>query len=207
MNLDAFKPLVLAEVIGCPDPLLNQAILMAAAQLCRESMAWTEFQDPIRLVDGVSDYGIDVPTGANLLTVRDVWVGNRRLEARVSQLIVPGEQSSVPMYYNMARDRSLLSVFPMPMASNGATLSVRACYFPLPTATTLPDFLGQDYMDAIASGAKARLMMMPNVPWSNPNLGDYYRNNFDASLIEARIEEMHDRAPGRLTVQPRSFGF
>jgi hypothetical protein len=61
-------------------------------------------------------------------------------------------------------------------------------------------------MDAIASGAKARLLMMPGVPWSNPALGAYYRQSFDASIIDARIEEMHDRVPGRLTVQPRIFG-
>lgn len=207
MNLDAFKPLVLTEVIGCPDPLLNQAILMAAAQFCRESMSWTETQDPITLVNGVSDYDLDAPMGAYLLTVRDVWVGNRRLQAITTQEVTPGERSSEPSFYNLATSRESLSVFPTPAGVTGASLVVRACYFPAPNATSLPDFLGRNYLDAITSGAKARLMAVPAVPWSNPALGAYYRQIFDAAIIDSRIDEVHDRVPGRITVQPRSFGF
>jgi hypothetical protein len=84
---------------------------------------------------------------------------------------------------------------------------VRAAYVPTLKATTLPDFLGTQHMDTISSGTKAHLMMMPAVGWSNPQLGAYYQQRFEQGLLDARIEELHDRVPGSLTVRPRAFGF
>jgi hypothetical protein len=209
MNLDAFKPFVATEVIGCPDPLISQSLLMACAEFLRASMGWTVTLSPIALVDGQRDYQVPVPLDANLVAVRDVWVGARRLDAAPMATLRAYliEESSEPTFYNMAADRGTLSVYPMPNGVTSQTLVLRVAYTPMPSASELPDFVWQNYLDVVASGAKARLMMMPGVPWTNPQLGAYYRQIFDAAVVDARIEEMHDRAPGRLTVQPRRFGF
>lgn len=207
MLLANFQPYVATEVIGCPDPTLNQAIVMAAIEFCRESQAWTETLDPILLLNGVRDYELDVPTDAYLYTVRDVWVGLRLLTPRVQIEVEQGATSSEPAFYNMAADRTMLSVYPVPASVTGSAMVVRTTLTPTAAAKTLPDFLGQRYMEAITSGAKARLMAMPGVPWSNPQLAVYYKSILDAAVLSARIEEAHDRVPGPIFVRPRSFGF
>lgn len=207
MLLANFQPYVATEVIGCPDPTLNQAIVMAAIEFCRESQSWTETLDPVTLVNGTRDYELDVPMNAYLYTVRDVWVGSRRLSPALQSDVSRDETGSEPSTYNMAADRTMLSVYPVPAAVMGASLVVRATFTPTASATTLPDYLGHRYMDAVTSGAKARLMAMPGVPWSNPQLAVYYKSVLDAAVITARIEEAHDRVPGTIFVKPRSFGF
>jgi hypothetical protein len=213
MLLTAFHPFVATEVIGCPEPTINQALLLAAIEFCRETKSWTEIQEPITLVDDAFEYEMDAPSGALVQTVRDVWIGSRRLTPVTVaglQNVMPDwatMQASEPSYYNMAGELPLLRVYPVPMGTTGQALVVRATYVPKTNAATLPDFLGQRHMEGIASGAKARLMAMPGTPWSNPELAIYYRSLYDQSILNVRIEEAHDRVPGTIRVQPRSFGF
>lgn len=205
MQLASFHPYITPEVIGCPAPLVDQALVLVASEFCRSTLAWTEMSDPMPLMDGVQDYEPDVPTGAQLVTVRDVWCGSRKLQPVVLVDAYGASSASEPSHYNMSK-RDMVTVYPTP-TSPTAALVMRACYAPTLGAATLPDFLGADALDAIASGAKARLMMMPNVPWSNPQLGGYYRQIFDNGVTDAITDEAHDRVPGALTVAPRKFGF
>lgn len=212
MKLDDFYPFIMPEVLGCPDPTVRNAILLAAIELTRESLSWTEIQDPIKLIDGEPDYDIDVPQGAYLVTVRDVWVGSRRLKPQTVASIsmaMPDWQttkSNEPVYYNQAVDRGALRVYPTPYNPT-ASMVVRAAYAPLPTATSLPNFLGQQQMEVMAAGAKSRLMLMPGQPWSNQALGLFYKTLFDDGVIKAKVDEAHDRVAGTVRVEPRSFGF
>lgn len=212
MQLSAFYPYVLPEVQGCPDPMLAQAVRSAVFEFCRETLAWTELQDAVPLVDGVADYELNVPSGAFALTVRDVWVGARRLTPvtlRALGQAMPDWQTargSEPSHYNSAAERGVIRVFPMPLYATAA-LTMRVAYAPTATATTAPDFLGQRHMEAMAAGAKARLLLIPGMSWSNPALGAHYRTVFEGEIFQARIEEAYDRTPGSLSIRPRSFGF
>ena len=209
MKLDAFHPHVLTEVLGCPAPLMDLHLVSAAAEFCRETLAWTEAQDPMPLVNGMADYELDMPDQAYACTVRDVWLGGRRLTPitlHALQGFGAGE-SNEPTHYNASSERGTLRVYPTPANVTGQALVTRTAFAPVMAATTLPDFLGQRHMEVIASGAKARLMLIPGQAWSNPQLGAYHRQQFDNGVLNARIEEAHDRVPGTLTVQPRRFGF
>ena len=214
MRIDDFHPLVLVDVLGCPAPLIDQALVLAAQEFCRNSLAWTESQDPVVLVDGVQDYELDTPAQSFALAVRDVWMAGRRLRPVTMaelQLSMPGwaaGTSSAPTCYNASVERGSIRVFPIPAAANSQTMVIRTAFAPALTATTLPDFLGTHHAEVLASGAKARLMMMPpDKPWSNPQLGMYHRQLFDNGIVDAKISELHDRVPGPLTVAPRRFGF
>lgn len=212
MKLDDFFEYILPEVIGCPDPTLRSAVRLAAIDFCRETLAWTEIQDPLALIDGEPNYDIDVPTGAFAYTVRDVWLGNRRLTPKTMAAMQDAmpqwatASSNEPIYYNAAIERGQIRVFPTPANSTGS-LVIRTAYVPTIACTTLPDFLGQRHLDVIASGAKSRLMLIPGQPWSNPQQGAYYQTRFPDGVIASRIEEAHDRVPGTITVRPRAFGF
>jgi len=200
MKFEAFYGSILPEVIGCPDPMVNARITAAAAEFCREALVWNEVQDPFALEDGVYDYDLDVPPGAFIVTVMDVWSNDRLLSPTSTKL--PFGASLEPSHFRVS-EFNTLRVFPTPSAPT-ASLKVHVAYAPLMTATSLPDSLVR-FVDAIASGAKADLMLMPAVPWSNPNLATYYRQKFLTSIADCRISEMHSRVNSSLTVAPRMF--
>lgn len=212
MQIDPILPFVLPEVPGCPDPLARAHVLLAAMQFCRESRAWNEFQDPITLQAGVSEYDLDTPSDGITLSILGVWIGPLELKP-VSMHQLQDKlpqwrtlQGNEPVFYNAAQDFGSISVYPTPNAS-GMQMLVQAYYQPKITSTTLPDFIGDRYLEAIAAGAKARLMTMPGVPWSNNGLAAVYKQAFDDAVSAARIEQDHGRTPGTLTVRPRAFGF
>ena len=211
MTPEGFFPYVLPDVIGCPDPVVSQAVVAAANEFCRETLCWTEMPLPLPLVDGISDYTVSAPDQAMAVTVRDVWLGSARLEPVSMPALQqrmpdwPTARATRPICYNAAIERGSIRVFPTPMEPGGQALVLRASYAPAMSATVLPDFLGQRFMEVIALGAKARLLMIPGMPWANVRLASEYRTQFEASITKTKIEEAHDRVPGSLSVQPRRF--
>lgn len=212
MTLEEFYPYILVEAPGCPDPLINLNLVAAAIEFCTKSLAWTAFTTAIPLVEAQSDYVITAPADAQALMARDVWVDGSRMVAKTADelaQVLPNWQTdtgTTPAYYNSAAARGSIRVYPKPVGVTTQALTMRAAFIPTPAATALPDFLGQYHMEAIASGAKARLLNMPNVQWSNIALGVYHRQIFDNAIVDARIVELHDRVQGSMTVAPRRFG-
>lgn len=202
MLVDAFFPMVLPDVIGCPDPMLQQQIMMAAHHFCTETGVWSEIQDPIKLQAGVTEYEIDAPSkDAYVARVSGVWLNNLKLEPE--QLKKPKVEGVKPTGYHTSRARSTITLNGSPLA--GDILVVRAVYAPSLQSKNLPDFLMERYADAIASGAKHRLMAMPGKDWSNPSISQFYRTQYDGALTDARIEMERGSVPGSLRVKPRPF--
>ena len=212
MKVEDFYPYILTDVLGCPDPTLRVAVVSAAAEFCRETLAWTEVQDPIVLEDGVSDYELDAPSQAYAVTVRSAYVGGRQLlptTLPALHSLMPNwaaAQSTEPTHYNQTVDRGFITVYPKPASVTDQTIQVTAAFAPTLSATNLPDFLGQRHVEVIASGAKARLMSIPMAAWSNPALAAYHKQLFDAGVLDAKNAEAHGRVPGSIRVQPRKFG-
>lgn len=211
VKLDDFLPHLLVELPGCSDPLAKQALLRAAIEFCQQTLAWDEVQDPRPLVDGLPDYDLEAPTGAAVFVVRDVWLGSAQLGPVTMaelQRVLPAwrtAESSTPAFYNAAIDRSQIRIFPIPRNAGSAQLVLRVAYVPTAAATTLPDFLGGQYLDALCSGTKARLMAMPGQDWSQPALVPFYGQRFADGVLEAQAERLHERVVGTVTARPRSF--
>ena len=211
MTPDQFHPYIRVDVPDCPDPVINANVISACAEFCRETLAWTEFQDYLALFDGVIDYEIDVPSQSRLIQVMDVWLGSTKLVALTMkdlQRVLPNWMDSVgslPVYYTAAVERGMIRLHPKPSNVTGKKLSLRIALVPSSNAKTLPDFLELHHFEAIASGVKARLMMMASASWFNPQLAERHRQFFLEGINSARIAEIHDRAPSTVNVQPRRF--
>ena len=205
MELSAFYPLIATEVIGCPIPVIESVVRLTATEFCRESLSWVE-PTTVSLVAGTSGYGLTLPTDAMLLTVRDASISGLLLRPATHEQLVGMGESQEPWFFNLASDRTQVTFAPTP-SKTGVSVILRAIYTPTPTAQTLPDFLWTHYAEAIASGAKSKLMLMPEVAWNSPSYAAYHRTVFDAAIGQARIYEAHGRVPGSLRVKPVQFGY
>lgn len=197
-----FRKYIQTEVIGCPIPTVDQAVLLAAYEFCDVSGAWNELQDEVLTKVGVSQYDIDYPTQSIPLRIRDLWInGNRVTSEQMRNL--PSIALGTPVSFNSANEFGVVTLSPAPAYEY--RMQMRVVFAPARNATQLPDALMTRYMEAISAGAKSRLMLMPKVEWSNPQLATYYRNQFDAGVHDARNESIHDRASGSLAIVPRRF--
>lgn len=210
MQLADFYQYVSPELPGCPDETLRRAIVQSVQVLCRKAHIWRELQDPVPLQDGVRDYQPDAPTGGRIVNVESIHCGPRPLTPLIRSELswrLPDWQTatgSSPSFYVGGNDWGSIDVYPMPVSPT-ESLTIRAEYEPLITATSLPDFLLQRYQEEISMGVKSRAMVMPGTPWSNVGLGEYWRARFDSATADAAIKMIHERNSGSITVKPRRF--
>jgi hypothetical protein len=213
MTPDEFHPYIRVDALDCPDPVINSAVISASIEFCRDTLSWTEMQDYLPLVNGVADYEIDAPANSRVIQVMDIWLNSSRIEPvtlKDLQRLMPNwsvATASAPSYFTSAVERGAIRLFPRPMNVDGQRLTARIALVPTAKATTLPDFLGLHYFEVIASGAKARLMMMPSTSWFNAALAMTHRQLFADGVVSARIAELHDRTPSTVSVPYRKFGF
>lgn len=211
ISLDDVFPLVLPECDAAPYGLARQSVLLAWMRLCENARVWTETLDPQVVVEDQADYDIDIPTNARLVAVRNAWVDGvevRRLTVDEESAMTGGlGLTGQPRAYRViAWNTVRLIPTPSSLPSGGSELVLRVSYAPTLAATTLPDSQGDRYFETIAAGAKSRLMLMPNHPWSNAAVGKEYQRQFNTACGEALAVELHERAAGSLRVRARILG-
>lgn len=158
VTLDAFTPRVHLWVPGAPAPLVETAIIDCVIQLCEDSHVLQVVPDPQELRDGQAEYDIDaVYPGMTLERVLKVWFG-------------PDEQrpQGRPRWWEEV-DPKTLRIYPTPQGSmqSHAPLMMRLAIKPERTATSVPDELARDWMDAVVGGTIMRLCSMPDQPFSS----------------------------------------
>lgn len=212
MLIESLFPYVLPDVPGAPDITARQAILLTAIDFCNKTEIWDEIQAPYTLVDNTRDYSLTAPTDARVMAVKSAWAYNRELRPvtmiELQQLmpnwpVLTGSQVS---YYNAPTDVGTIRVYPIPLDAQGAQMTLRVMYSPILTATTLPDFLVNQHLEALAAGAKHRLMLTPNKSWSNQKLALDQLTIYNNLVNEARIKILHDRVQGTIKVKSVRFG-
>ena len=201
MRLESLFPLVLPEVSGCPHPTLMLHLALASQRFCVETGAWVVMADEQITAKGLTEYDVEAVTDAMAVRVRDVWLDGALLPP-VRATAAFGHGGAVCGYTHYD-DRQVLRLAGSP--SVGQKLAMRVVLAPMTTSTTLPDALAMRYQSAIASGAKASLMVMPNQVWSNAPLAGYHAQAFERAISDARLEAIKDGADTPLTVNKRRF--
>lgn len=213
MRIDALLPQLLVELPGCPESLVASALVRACIEFCRNSEAWELTLDPITLVEGEHTYDLGSPAGAQLVTIKNVWVGANALRPVTQadlQRVLPDWQSALgnePAFYMGTPDWLSVRVYPIPSSPVDTPMVVRAVFAPWLSARSLPDAIATRYFETLCAGAKATLMLVPQRAWSNPQLAVVYATQFAEGITNARNEALHNRAQGTVSVQPRRFGY
>lgn len=175
-NYDTLLTHVLPEVHGCSDPLAEQAIRDVVIEFCARSRVWVHECDPADIDAGEAVYDIDLPSGAALVQIHAVRVGDKDLDP------LAGFQLEG---YSQRNDDELVLV-PTPDASLADGLLVGLVVKPSRASTGFPGWINERYQDGIVSGAKARLMMKQGTAWYNPQQGAAYQIAFDTACANAR---------------------
>lgn len=212
MKVEDLVKYIMPEVPGCPEPTIERALVFATDEFLRHTHALQVTSDPVDLEAGVSEYDMEAIPGGMPLTITKVWLPSLVLRPvsmeELSQLL-PNWQSATstePRFYNMVGAFGKLKVYPTPIEPISVQMTFQAVYTIKNTSTTIPDEIVAHYLETIAAGAKARLMMMPGVAWSNLQLADAYMQQFSLGKSNAKIDIAHSRVPGSLRVKPVAFG-
>lgn len=202
-------PDLMLHVAGCPSILATHELRRAAQAFFDGTRSWKVIEDAL-------------PVAADQTTVTTTPSDSEQEVVRVEGVVYDGQELTLEPLESMAskygpdwrshtaaRPSAYLQItpgeitlYPVPTdaATDGVvrTLSVR----PSDTSPGLPDDIAQKYRDEIHLGARARLMLIPNKPWTNLELGSAYGQAFDKMTGKANLVAALSFGRGRIASRP-----
>lgn len=82
--------------------------------------------------------------------------------------------------------------------STAGNLRILAALKPTRASTTFPTWIYERYIETIAHGAKAKIMMVPKKPYTDLKLGAYHSEMFSGLVGEARVRAARGNTRGPL---------
>lgn len=184
-----FAKYVRPEVPGCAEPVLLDAILESCIDFCTRTELLSEIVPLVTSV-ALATYTV-TPTDAALYPARLRSVVNAtplpltKTDAASYELLTDRSAAGSPLKY-FAPTRNQITFAPIPNAVE--TIKLGIVLRPTRTAAVVPNVLFDEWAVLIAAGAKAALMAMANVPWSNLTQAAIYGMAYDAGVRTAAVE-------------------
>lgn len=204
-DLEDFYPYILPDVVGCPEPAVDNAIIRAARDLCTHGKAWQAELDWIPVVDSLAEYELALPVGAALVVLEWVKWNGVKLGVAHSLADIDTTQVGPPTRYAQP-DLVNIVLLPTPASLPASSvLTLHATLKPSATASQLPDVLFDEHVESIAAGARAILKRQPGKEWSDPKGALDDDAAFQRAKGEARVCAEHGNVLGSLRVKPRRF--
>lgn len=194
---DVFFPDVLPEVLGCPEPSVERALLKASRVFCERTGCWREDLPAITTSGQPSEF---IPYDKNAAAVRFIAATlngkNIGLDAMDSTSAADRQAGTSGATRILSWDKRSVQILPRPAA--GQSLVITAILKPSQDAKGVPDFIAEDLRDEIASGALAELLAQKS-EWFNPTKAQQYAADFDKAIgrVQTRVWKAHSNARPR----------
>lgn len=202
----AFYPFVIPELPGAPSPLVDFWLIQVAREFCERSRAWVETTPPVDAVQGQSAYSPTPPSETEIVQIVAVNYLGKPLNPKL-----PGElqkdygnwqaKLGTPASFTSNGLGQALLV-PVPDQSNAGAIVMNVAVKPTDTASGVADWVFSRWRNALAAGAKAKLMAMADKPWAQPDRVPLYQAMFEAAIADAVVAARD----GFVLARPRARG-
>jgi hypothetical protein len=195
------------DLPSATDHGIVRALIRSAGRFFRQSGVWRERIDPIALKAGADSYSLAAPSqGARVERVIVATFNGRPMElVRERDMFDLPRSEGPPRAIAIRSQNDECVVWPIPRQEEaGKQILVFAVIVPTASVRTLPDALLDEWRDGIVSGAKADLMSMPGMAWTNAAAAMNYERRFEEEVSRAKREQVSGgHAP--LNVRPVRF--
>mgnify|MGYP007090083687 CR=1 FL=1 len=179
---------LLPDVPGCQNDLAINALRNAAIELYTKSWIYTQACDSQQTVIGQAEYDLDTFNQYKLIGIVSASIDDANIlpvgktSLNRSNLRWQDDTGQPTNYFSY--DYTTLRLYPIP--DRVSTLNVTVALTPAKTATGIENFIYDLYSEQLAAGAKARLMLIPNKPFTDVNASREYRAQFSAAITDAK---------------------
>jgi len=195
-DIEELLPKVIQYAPGCPDITAVDHLRDAAIQLCERTRCW-RVQDEFQ-TSGLESEVFCVPDCASLYQIEKAWFNEMELEARSPHLDMLFHDCGQPRFISQVSPNSIrLEPF------GRGTLHLSMYLKPSPNAEVLPCFLFDQFARALGDGALSTLLLLPNQPFSNPQLGMAFAAKFEAVLDKNFAFNLRGQQRAPVRTKPR----
>ncbi|WP_419783585.1 hypothetical protein [Maridesulfovibrio sp.] len=198
----AFLPLVGNSLPRCPVPQIITELRSAAIRFCKDSRVWRHTSDLMDVYKGECRYVFEPPPKTTVVSTLEVYFRGEILIPLDDRVV--RDEPGVPDSFKV-EEPGVVRLVPCPREDEEAVLQTVNILAPYVTADVCPKFLLDFHGETIASGAKAKLMMVPDKPWSDPARARLEQAEFNAGKAEIRIREMRGGTECKQEINSPSF--
>ena len=211
-----FRPYVYPEIPGVDIPTLDRNIKLTLIEFCEET--WV-LQKGVNFTIDVEDIDSEM-SDSIIINLKGHFKYHRPFA--IKQLRVDGtswdlkytEMINNSTYINSIRETGckvfeifdLYSIRIAPFESANE-IYIQVVFKPLMDMTYVDDRLYYDWVEAIAAGAKWRLLNIPGKPWTNHQVAAGWGKVYRAYKSKARRKNIKQHSGMSQSVYPREFGF
>lgn len=203
-DIELLLPRVMELAPTCPEPTAIRHLRDAAIEFCRRTRIWRE-SDTFALDGGCEAIAVEQDCalyeitharfdGRELLPITIDWLDKNDSGWR--------DRQGPPRWLTQSAPNTVRVV---PAPEEAGTLELEMILTPSHDAERLPDILVETYANVLADGAAGRVLMLPAVEWTNPQLGAAHAAAFRDELgrWSDRVPRGQQRAKRRTT--PSSY--
>jgi hypothetical protein len=192
-------PDVLPYVPGCPDPVLDQETRQAAIEFFRRTRVWTEWLEPIYAAANLREYDLDLPAGSEVVRIEQATRNESPFEIEGFRYVSadPAQSPQSGPLTLTTSDRVTVSLSQPVGAAD--RIQLRVSLAPSRSSTGIADTLFSQHRQALAEGARHRLLRMPG-PLHKPREAEEARLLFERAVAAASVDGWR----GHTNVTPRA---
>ena len=186
------------HVLGCPNPLLDQALCSSAAAFFRRAKVWTVWLEPITMAGSLQTYELEPPEDTDIVSLQKATLNGHELPVAAFRLLTKNPQSQTMRERALiSTDRSTVSVL---MAQPAKTkLEIQVVITVSQDAKGLPDLHATFYREPIVTGALHRLLRVPG-PFYNAQAAKEALQAFEEAIGREQTQSFQ----GPLGQMPRA---
>lgn len=197
------------QLPDCPVPIIEHELKRAAQEFLERTRAWVVVLPPIAVDAGTEEIEIDTfEDDQDLVRVSNVWYDGKRITITTSDALSASygdnwqDHTGTPTAY-LQDTPGIIRFYPVPSVAATSGIVVKAAVKPSESAAGLPDDIVVKYREAIAKGAKARLMLYSDKAWSNPDFGLKYETEFNSAVDKANSSAAASFGSSRMPARPK----
>lgn len=172
------------------DPVTENAIKRSVIDFCARSWVWRHLPDPLDVSAGEAAYDIELPAGSDVAALMNVAIDGFPLVNKSVDWLdasYPGWRTTTgtPQYYTQI-DTEQLILACVPDTNGTGALSLTLSLQPSQSATSFPKWIFNQFLYTLVDGAMAKLLLMPNKPWTDLGNGQMRLESYDRGIANAR---------------------
>jgi hypothetical protein len=206
-----YAPEVQPYAPGCPQPVILNAFQRTANTFFMESLAYRSWVAAFDLTINVTTYTLTVPAETEVAMIKVLKCqGVDVNETTHEQFFAldpewPTKTGTNAQYYTVLDDPSTFNIIPKPEATVASAFTAQLALAPTLTASGVEQAHFEMWKDGLIDGVLARLLKMPNTPWTNDAEAAKRQSSFIASMAMARSVANKGNISRDLTVQMRRW--
>jgi hypothetical protein len=197
-----FFPDLMQDVLGCPEPTVEQYLRRAAQEFCQRTLCWRE-DLTITTRASTSEYALPLAAGGQVVKLLGASLNGNDIDLEAADGTSTADRINGTRGSKRVRLLDPFNVLLQPTQAAGLALVLEVILKPSETSTGLPDQIADGNRLAIADGALSRLLNINRAEWRNPSLADDKKAEFEKAIGKAQTAawKAYSRARPRVTGQ------